>query len=115
MTKVVINLTAPIVKEEIDCLLGAGSDPAYRGALENPDSRRELIAYVLSRAPNFYTVIDAKEPVKLNPPHLYCSLEQRLKIGVLIRQSIQQILQTQLDQTYAESAIPVSLSSSALT
>ena len=109
MAKVIVNLTLPVVKEEIDCLLETYPDQSYRRTFANPDLCQELIAYVLSRVPNFYTVVEAEEQASLKRTRLNRSLEQRIKIETVIHQGIQQILQTSLDRTYSNCSVATSV------
>ena len=109
MTKLIVNLTLPIVKEEIECLLETYPAPSYWQTFENPDLCQELIAYVLSRVPNFYTVVETEEQAQLKPTRLSHSLEQRMKIETLIHQGVQQILQTNLERAYSNSSVVASL------
>lgn len=64
MTKTLVNLTTPIVITEIEQTLLTYPSYPYQKIFANPDTRQELIAYVLSRIQSFYTVCEEGEHVE---------------------------------------------------
>jgi hypothetical protein len=58
MSKTLINLTTPLVISEIEQVLITYPHHPYQQAFANPDLRQELIAYVLTRVQNIYTVCE---------------------------------------------------------
>lgn len=88
MTKVIVNLTLPIVQEAIESILELYPQHPYREFFACPDARQDLVAYVLSRFPNSYTAVDDfySELASYNTP--FCSQEQRLRLETLIHQGI---------------------------
>lgn len=96
MPESIVNLTVPIVIEEIEIVLDESTD-SYRRLFLIPDLHQELVAYVLSRVRNRYGVVekteDGSDRVK---PVTVCS-EERLKIHDLAFQGIHSILQLHRD------------------
>lgn len=90
MAKTIVNLTLPVVVEQIETVLEAYPDRPYQQAFAIPDLRQELIAYVLSRVSNYYTVVE-EQLTQVQPA--ICSLEQKLQIETLVTRGIQDILQ----------------------
>lgn len=58
MDRQLINLTLPVVIEEIENILESYPKYPYQQAFSAPSLRQDLIAYVLSRVPNKYTVVE---------------------------------------------------------
>ena len=56
MSATIVNLTVPIVTEEIENVLCRYPHHPYQQAFAIPDLRQKLLVYVLSRVPNQYTV-----------------------------------------------------------
>lgn len=95
MSKTVANLTLALVTDEIEqieTVLKTYPEHPYQQAFAVPDWRQPLIAYVLSRIPNTYKVIEGTEPV-VDQRSVYFCLERRLQIEALLYQGIWQILQ----------------------
>lgn len=92
MSQKIINLTTPMVIEEIESVLETYSDDPYQKAFAIPDLRQQLIAYVLSHVRNVYTVVEDEE-TPLKSKFLRRSLEQRLHMEPWIRHGIVHILQ----------------------
>ncbi|UBF27162.1 hypothetical protein K9N68_04130 [Kovacikia minuta CCNUW1] len=65
MTRTIVNLVTPVVMRETEEVLSTYSDHPYQQAFANPDLRQELIAYVLSRAPGSYVVLDENNQLRL--------------------------------------------------
>jgi hypothetical protein len=90
MTTTIVNLTLPLVVEQIETALEDYPYHPYQQAFAIPHLRQKLIAYVLSRVSNCYTVLEEGE----NSPHpISCSFDSRWQIKNLVKQGIQDILQ----------------------
>lgn len=89
MTKTVVNLTLPIVVEQIETTLEDYPHYPYQKAFAIPDLRQKLIAYVLSRIANSYTVLEEENSTSFRN----CSSDRKLQIENLAKQGIQDILQ----------------------
>jgi hypothetical protein len=61
----------------------------YQRAFSAPGLRQKLIAYVLSRVPSLYGVIEAQAAATED---LYCPPDQRQQIETLIHRGIQHLL-----------------------
>lgn len=90
MTKAVVNLTIPMVVEHIETALEDYPHYPYQKAFAIPDLRQKLIAYVLSRVANSYTVSGEGDN---SITFRNCSSDQQLQIENLAKQGIQDILQ----------------------
>lgn len=95
MAKTIVNLTQPIVTQEVEEVLSSYPDRPYQQAFAIPDLRQKLIAYVMTRSQVAYTAVE--EEVNLNPDAFRLSLEERLQMEALIHQGIHQILQEDAD------------------
>lgn len=58
MNKQLINLTLPVVIEEIEHILATYPTYPYQQAFSVAGLRQDLVAYVLSRVPNQYAVVE---------------------------------------------------------
>src|ERR671933_476272 len=58
MNKQIINLTLPVVIEEIENILATYPTYPYQQAFSATGLRQDLIAYVLNRVPNQYAVVE---------------------------------------------------------
>jgi hypothetical protein len=108
MSKTIVNLTLPVVIEEIETVLENYPYYPYQQAFANPDLRQKLIAYILSRTSNFYTVIEEGEQL-INPQHILCDLDKRSQIETTVAQGIQDILQQ--NTVWETHCIPVEIDS----
>jgi hypothetical protein len=97
MTKTVVNLTLPVVVEEIETVLLTYPDHPYQQVFSIPDLRLKLVAFVLSHIRSYYTVVEETEISNINSPSLHCPSEQRLRMEMLIHEGIEQILQEHAD------------------
>jgi hypothetical protein len=61
MTRTIINLLNSAIANEVEEVLSGYADHPYQQAFAMPELRQELIAYVLSRAPGSYVVMDDQE------------------------------------------------------
>jgi hypothetical protein len=90
MTKTIVNLTLPVVVDQIETALEDYPYHPYQQAFAIPDLRQRLIAYVLSRISNSYTVLEEGE----NSTHSNnCSSDRILQIKNIVTQGIHDILQ----------------------
>jgi hypothetical protein len=77
MNKQLINVTLPVVIEEIEHILATYPAYPYQHAFSVPSLRKNLIAYVLKRVPNQHIVVEETQS-SLNPTLLPCYSTQRL-------------------------------------
>lgn len=92
MNKKIINLTLPIVTREIEYVLATYPRYPYQQAFTSSGLLLDLIAYVLSRIPNTYTVIEETKSSSNNQVSDRCSTEQLLDIENLIHLGIRDVL-----------------------
>ncbi|MFB2836062.1 hypothetical protein [Floridanema evergladense] len=92
MEKQLFNLTLPVVNEEIGNILSTYPNHPYKQAFSPTGLRQELVAYVLSRVPNKYTVIEYKEMLSTLPFSLPYPSKQLLEIEHYIQLGIRDIL-----------------------
>lgn len=62
MGKELYNLTLTVVIDEIENILSSYPTYPYQQAFSAGGLRQDLLAYVLSRVPNKYAVIEQKQP-----------------------------------------------------
>ena len=92
MSKTIINLTLPVVIEEIENILDTYPEHPYRIAFAPSGLRQDLVAYVLSRIPNIYTALEETHSPSNNEELIrYCSA-RLLQIEHLIHLGIRDIL-----------------------
>ncbi|AFZ18846.1 hypothetical protein [Allocoleopsis franciscana] len=92
MSKQLVNLTLPVVTEEIENILETYPAHPYQQVFSAAGLRQDLIAYVLSRVPNTYTVIEETQS-SLNPTLLpHYSSERLLNIEHWIHLGIRDVL-----------------------
>lgn len=80
MTRIIVNITAPVIIREIETVLDSYPYHPYQQAFAIPDLRQELIAYVQSRVSNLFVTIEdgeplgsiASEPADQRPDHRAC-------------------------------------------
>lgn len=107
MAKSIVNLTEPIVVQEIEEVLSKYPDRPYQRAFAIPDLRQKLIVYVMTRSRVAYAVVESETNVD---SRVYCpSIEERLQIEALIHQGVQQIFQE--DAEWAIRHLPQKVSS----
>ncbi len=92
MTGKIVNMTIVLVADEIENVLNSQAENFYKTAFSLPDLRQELIAYVLSRIPNLYRVIEdgQEQSRKYNP--FYQSAVKELHIEAVIHQGCHDLL-----------------------
>ncbi|MFB2923563.1 MULTISPECIES: late competence development ComFB family protein [Aerosakkonema] len=72
MTKQLFKLTLTVVIDEIENILSTYPPYPYKQAFSSARLRQDLLAYVLSRVPNKYAVIEETDPLSkqiLLPPY----------------------------------------------
>lgn len=92
MGKQLFNLTLPIVLQEIENILVTYPEYPYQKAFSDEGLRQDLVAYVLSRIPNKYTVLEVTDffsKQNISPP---CPSQQILDIEHYIHLGIRHIL-----------------------
>lgn len=88
----IVNLTGVIVVEEIEAILESyGDDHPRKAAFGTPEARKKLTQLVLSKMPNRYAHTKDEQGRIIYPDFSRCSLEQRLHIEELIKQSMEEI------------------------
>lgn len=97
MLQELINLTVPVVIQEIEYVLEEYPEDPYQSAFAMPELRQKLIAHVLSHVPNHYVVKGEQElssDPKVRPPSL---LQERLRMEMVVRAGILHILRENAD------------------
>ena len=87
-----LNQALPVVTEEIDNALEAYPNEACQKFFANSEVYNKLTAYVLSKIPAVYTVIESLQTAPKKPRFPSLSLELRLYIEAYIHQGIKEIL-----------------------
>ena len=93
MSYKIANLTLPLVMEEVEEVLQDYPRYPYQVAFSIHKLRQLLIADVLSKIPNEYTVIEDTEELSIHPQKFSTPVQKRLHREMIIRQSILDILQ----------------------
>jgi hypothetical protein len=93
MSKSITNLTTPLVVSEIEQVLGSYPHHPYQQAFANPDSRQELVAYVLTRVHNVFAVVDEGKTIASDVEALPDLAEIQPQLASFIHQGIHDILQ----------------------
>lgn len=96
MTKMIVNLTMPVVLEEIDRILRNYPYYPYQQVFTLPSRRQKLVTYVLSRLPGLYAVVEDSDQRDESSPH-YCTTDQKQQINILLHQGIQHIISNEHD------------------
>lgn len=92
MSKVIVNLTLPIVKEEVENVLDTYPCYPYQQAFAISDFKLSLIAYVLNRIPGIYNLVNEGEQTATEPGNFRLSTERLFHIETLIHRGILDIL-----------------------
>jgi hypothetical protein len=92
MNKKIVNLTLPLVTEAVEDILVTYPKYPYQELFTPSGLRQELIAYVLSRIPNTFTVVEEKHSFSANPTQLLLDSKQQLQIENLIHIGIRDVL-----------------------
>lgn len=106
MAGTIVNLTLLKVNDEIENILENFANPTYQQALNDPDLRQKIIAYVLSRIPNRYLAMETEKVSLISSQVFTFSTQENLQIEQLIHQGIAYLCQRQslgeLDHTHPE-------------
>lgn len=92
MSYELINLTLPIVIQEIENVLEGYPKHPYQAAFSMPELRQQLIAHVLSQIPNYYEVKGVPEVSNTSKVRHFTLLQEKLRMAMVIRGSISYIL-----------------------
>lgn len=91
MSKTVVNLTLPVINQEIEKVLDTYPDHPYQQAFANPDLRQRLIAYVLSQVDCKFTVTNGEEP-EISPETLFPSSSDQTHVKQIIQQGVERLI-----------------------
>lgn len=97
MSHGLINLTLPVVIQEIENVLDDYPKHPYQTAFAMPELYQKLLAHILSNVPNQYVVEEAKELVGKLKVRSSSPLQERLRMEMVIRASILHILRENAD------------------
>jgi hypothetical protein len=96
--KTVINMTQQSVIGEIESVLDTYPYHPYQQAFAIPDLRQELIAFVLSRIPCFFSAVEREQVCTLEYHRVpRGSVEQKVHLENLIHQGIYSLMQEKSD------------------
>ncbi|MBR8833386.1 MAG: hypothetical protein DSM106950_04915 [Stigonema ocellatum SAG 48.90 = DSM 106950] len=97
MSHTLINLTLPMVIQEIENVLDEYPEHPYQLAFSIPELRQKLIAHILSHVPNCY-VVEGVQELSSNPKNRYSSpVQEGKQIETLVHGSILHILRENAD------------------
>ncbi len=97
MNKVIVNLTIPIVTEEIDNVLQTYPSSPYQQAFTVPDLKLNLVVYVLNRISGIYAVVDPTKQNSIDNHKKYLSSERMLEIESLIHRGIREVMWNKIE------------------
>lgn len=97
MSHGLINLTLPIVMQEIEDVLEEYPAHPYHSAFSMPELRQRLIAHVLSHIPNRYVVEEDQESSSNPKARHASSIHERLHREMVVRAGILHILRENAD------------------
>lgn len=100
MTKTIVNLTLPLLVEEIEFTLNQYPHHPYQQAFSNPDLRQELIAYVLSRVFSMYVVVDEEKQPRINFENMYYKPEPKQGREAYIHEGIHYLTDKYAEYVY---------------
>lgn len=89
MTRVILNLTLPLITEAIESILECYPHHPYRELFASYEARQDLVAYILNRYPSTYIVMEPGQRGFVNLQTAPCSQQQRLQLETLVHQAIQ--------------------------
>lgn len=95
MSKTIINLSIPLIIEEIESALDRRHYHPYRQAYANPELRQKLIAFVLNMVPTCYGLVEDAEANVANRNLIPHTLHHRLQEAVA--EGICQVLEENAD------------------
>lgn len=91
MAKTIVNLTMPVIVEEIENILDSYQHHPYQEAFRIPDLYQELMAYVLSRVRSRYAVVDEQDSSAIATRSRLVPIEEKLHIESVIYDGIQHV------------------------
>ena len=97
MSYALVNLTLPVVMQEIEDVLDEYPEDPYQSVFSIPELRQKLIAHVLSHVPNPHVVEGEQETFETHKVHRPSLLQERLRMGMIIRGSMLNILRENAD------------------
>jgi hypothetical protein len=97
MSYSIINLTLPVVIEELENVLNEYPEHPYQVAFSIHELRQRLIAHILSHIPNRYAVEGIQESYRNSKVRYSSPLQERLHIETVIHGSILHILRENAD------------------
>ncbi len=92
MSKTVINLTQHSILQEIERVLEGYPDHPYQQAFAHPDTRQELLVWVLNRIPNNFTTLELTESAIADSAYVPYKNDDKSCTEVVIQQGIQEVL-----------------------
>jgi hypothetical protein len=93
----IINLTLLLVIKEIEDILEDYPEDSYQVAFSIPELRQKLILHVVNQLPSYYAILEEDQELPSNPKSLYSSLEEKVCMEILIRESIVQLFRENAD------------------
>jgi hypothetical protein len=93
----IINLTLLLVIKEIEDILEDYPEDPYQVAFSIPELRQKLILHVLNQLPSYYAILEEDQELPSNPKSLYSSLEEKVCMEILIRESIVELFRENAD------------------
>ncbi len=93
----IINLTLLLVIKEIEDILEDYPEDSYQVAFSIPELRQKLILHVLNQLPSYYAILEEDQELPSNPKSLYSSLEEKVCMEILIRESIVELFRENAD------------------
>jgi len=97
MSHGLINLTLPVVVQEIEHVLESYPEDPYHLAFAIHELRQKLIAHVLSHVPNHYTVEGAQALPSHSKTRHIATLQESLRMETIIHGSMLHILRENAD------------------
>ena len=98
MSYELINLTLPMVIQEIEYVLDEYPEHPYQSAFSIHEFRQRLIAHALSQVPNYYGVEGEQAPARKPSSRHSSPLTERLYLETVVRGSILHILRENADR-----------------
>jgi hypothetical protein len=92
MSQQLLNLTLPVVIEEIEHILATYPKYPYQQAFSDSGLRQNLVAYVLKHVPNQYAVVEETQSYSNTQLLALCSSERLLNIEHWIHLGIRDLL-----------------------
>ena len=93
-----INLTLPLVIQEIEDVLNEYPEHPYQSAFSIHEFRQKLIAHVLSQVPNQYAISGEQTSARKPSPLHSSLLAERMYLETIVRGGILHILRENADR-----------------